>query len=87
VHRDRTEQVLSTLDHVDGVHHARRGKAPSLWSVGLMDDVCPPSTVYAAFNAYPGRKQMVEYPFNRHEGGQQFHEARKLAFLHDVFAD
>jgi len=85
VHRDRTEQVLSTLDHIDGVHHAARGVAPSLWSVGLMDDTCPPSTVYAAYNAYAGPKEIVEYPYNQHEGGQQFQDARKLAFLHGVF--
>jgi cephalosporin-C deacetylase len=87
VHRDRTEQVLNTLDHIDGVHHAARGAAPSLWSVGLMDDTCPPSTVYAAYNAYPGPKEIVEYPYNQHEGGQQFQDARKLAFLHGVFGD
>lgn len=87
VHRDQVEQVFATLTHVDGVHHAARGRAPSLWSVALMDDTCPPSTVYAAYNAYAGPKQILEYPFNRHEGGQQYQEVQKLAFLREVFGD
>ena len=84
VHRDRTEQVLATLDLVDGVHHGARARAPSLWSVALMDDICPPSTVYAAHNAYGGPTEMVEYPFNRHEGGRQYHDERRLAFLREA---
>ena len=85
VHRDRVEQVLTTLDHVDGVFHAARGTAPSLWSVGLMDAVCPPSTVYAAYNAWTGPKRIVEYPYNGHEGGAGFHTAAVLDFLHETF--
>lgn len=85
VHRDMVGTVFDTLDHLDGVFHAARGTAPSLWSVGLMDDICPPSTVYAAFNAWAGPKRIVEYPFNRHEGGGGFHEGEVLGFLHEVF--
>jgi cephalosporin-C deacetylase len=87
IHRDRVDRVLATLDLVDGVHHAARARAASLWSVALMDDTCPPSTVYAAFNAYGGPAEIVEYPFNRHEGGQQYHEERKLTFLRQVLGD
>ena len=28
-----------------------------------MDQTCPPSTVYAAYNAWAGPKEIVEYPF------------------------
>jgi cephalosporin-C deacetylase len=85
VHRNDVERVMTTLDHVDGVHHAARGRAPSLWSVALMDDICPPSTVYAAYNAWAGPKEIVEYRFNGHEGGQQFQDAERVRFLHRVF--
>lgn len=83
-HRDAVDQALATLDHFDGVHLARTATAPSLWSVALMDQVCPPSTVYAAYNAWAGEKRIVEYPFNGHEGGGPFHDREKLAFLHTV---
>ena len=53
---------------------------------GLMDEICPPSTVYAAFNAYGGPKEIREYPYNDHEGGQAFHEVAKLGWLRERFA-
>jgi cephalosporin-C deacetylase-like acetyl esterase len=43
-----------------------RNGAPALFSVGLMDDICPPRTVYAAYNHYAGPKQMHRYPYNQH---------------------
>lgn len=52
VHRDEVDQAFLTLSYLDGVNFAVRAKAPALYSVGLMDPICPPSTVYAAFNVY-----------------------------------
>ena len=81
VHRDHVERVLHTLAHVDGAILGRRAKAPALFSVALMDRICPPSTVFAAYNAYAGPKEIIEYPFNDHEGGDAFQTARKLPWL------
>ncbi|MER3443975.1 MAG: acetylxylan esterase, partial [Meiothermus sp.] len=58
VHRDKVGQVFATLAYFDGVNFAARATAPALFSVGLMDDVCPPSTVYAAYNHYAGPKEI-----------------------------
>jgi cephalosporin-C deacetylase len=80
-HRDRVDRVFATLAYLDGVNLARRGAAPALFSVGLMDLVCPPSTVYAAYNCYAGPKRMAAYPFNEHEGGEAFHVREQLAFV------
>ncbi len=80
-HRDKVETVFRTLDYFDGVNFAAYAKAPALFSVALMDDVCPPSTVYAAFNHYAGEKQLEVWPFNRHEGGEGYQTQAKLAFL------
>jgi cephalosporin-C deacetylase len=46
-----------------------------------MDETCPPSTVYAAFNLYGGPKEIVEYPFNGHEGGEGFHDIARMRWL------
>jgi len=81
VHRDHLEAALRTLSYIDSAILGRRAVAPALFSVGLMDDITPPSTVYAAYHAYGGPKQILEYPFNAHEGGQGFHEQAKLRFL------
>jgi cephalosporin-C deacetylase len=37
--------------------------------------------VYAAYQAYGGPKELEVYPYNDHEGGQAFQEARQLAWL------
>ena len=50
-----------------------------------MDEICPPSTVYGAFNEYAGPKEIVEYPFNDHEGGAGFHDVVKMRWIADVF--
>jgi cephalosporin-C deacetylase len=60
---------------------AKRAKAKALFSVGLMDDICPPSTVYAAYNHYGAAKDIRIYEFNNHEGGQSYQSLEKLKFL------
>lgn len=83
VHRDRVEQVFDTLAYFDNAILGRETTAEALFSVGLMDEVCPPSTVYGAYNWYGGPKSMVEYAYNDHEGGKAHHEQAKLAWLED----
>lgn len=81
VHRDKIETVFATLDHFDGINFAARATAPALFSTALMDDVCPPSTVFAAYNHYAGPKRIEVWPFNQHEGGETYQNMEKLRFL------
>lgn len=78
VHRDEVEDVLDTLSNFDGVNLVATADAPALFSVALMDEIVPPSTVFAAHNRYPAEKEIIVYPFNGHEGGQLLQEERKL---------
>ena len=88
VHRDAAERVFATLAYFDGVTFAKRATAPALFSVGLLDSVCPPSTVYAARNHWGGATAgIVEYPFNQHEGGAAAHWPRQSAWLAGLLAD
>ena len=80
-HRSKVDQVFRTLNYFDGVHFAARAKASALFSVALMDDICPPSTVYGAYNAYAGKKSIESYMFNNHEGGGTAQELRQIAWL------
>ncbi|WP_055489366.1 acetylxylan esterase [Streptomyces sp. TP-A0356] len=81
-HRGRTERVMRTLSYFDGVHFAARGRAPALFSAALEDQTCPPSTVFAAFNAWAHEDKRIEvYDFNDHEGGGPYQEAVKLRWL------
>jgi len=81
IHRDKVERVFETLAYFDGVHFSRRARAAALFSVGLMDTICPPSTVYAAYNNYAGPKEIRVYEYNNHEGGGLYHVVEKLKFL------
>jgi len=85
-HRDHEDVAFATLSYFDGAVLARRASAPALFSVALMDETCPPSTVYAAFNAYGGPKEIVSYAYNDHEGGEAFHKARQAAWLAEQFS-
>lgn len=84
-HRDHTDRVLRTLSYFDVAILGRRAASPALFSVGLMDEICPPSTVYGAFNEYAGAKEIAEYPFNDHEGGEGFHDIVKMGWIADRF--
>jgi cephalosporin-C deacetylase len=81
IHRTRVDTILRTLSYVDAVNHAARATAPAIFSVGLMDAICPPSTVYAAYNHYAGEKQITVWPFAGHEGGGSNQHTERLAFL------
>ncbi|MFZ3453516.1 acetylxylan esterase [Arthrobacter sp. 7Tela_A1] len=85
VHRGQAEQVMETLQYFDAVNFARRARVPALISVGLMDEVTPPSTVYAAYNNYAGPKELLVWPYNGHEGGGIEDEVAAVRFLRRVF--
>jgi cephalosporin-C deacetylase len=77
------QRTLDTLDHVDAVHFARRITAPSILSAALMDDVCPPSGVFAAYNAIGAQKEIEVYPWDDHAGGRSFFDTAALDFVED----
>lgn len=101
-HRDEAEQVMRTLSYFDGAALARRAQAPALFSTGLMDTTCPPSTVFAARNkwgeladavAAPGTvtsprpvAEIRVYPYNGHEGGEAYQWREQAAWLADLLA-
>lgn len=72
--------ALDTLRYVDAALLARRITATTLMSVGLMDEVCPPSTVYAAYNEIPAPKDMAVFPFSGHQTPRT-HDETKLRHL------
>jgi cephalosporin-C deacetylase len=84
-HRDKVDTVFNTLSYFDGMNFASRANAPALFSAGLMDEICPPSTVLAAFNHYSGEKEIRLWPYNHHEGGGNFQTMEKIKFLERIF--
>lgn len=84
VYPDRVDKVFDSLSYLDVVNHAKRIQASALFSVGLVDELTPASTVFASYNHFLGPKQIRVYPYNGHEGGGTRHLQEKLAFLSDL---
>lgn len=85
VHRDQVDRVFATLAYFDGVNFAARCQARALFSVALMDDICPPSTVFAAYNHFAGPKDIRIWQFNNHEGGGAYQVVEKVKFLNRLW--
>lgn len=83
VRRTEREGVFRTLAYVDGVNHARRAQAPSLWGLGLRDTCCPALGGQQALAAYAGPAEVEIYPDNGHEGGEFYYLRRQLAWIRE----
>lgn len=84
---EAVDQVFRTLAYVDGANFAKRAQIPAFFSVALMDQTCPPSTVYAAYNRWAHEDRSIEvYPFNRHEGGEGLHLVKKFMWARALLA-
>jgi cephalosporin-C deacetylase len=81
-HIDLVPAVFETLRYVDCALLARRITATTLFSAGLMDAVCPPSTVYAAYNEIKAPKEITVSPFGGHDVPRG-HVERQLRHLRD----
>jgi cephalosporin-C deacetylase len=84
-HRDKVDDVFNTLSYFDGVNFAARTQVHSLFSVALMDLICPPSTVFAAYNHFVGPKDIDVYAYNDHEGGGTHHKVEQVKFLTELW--
>lgn len=82
-HRGSSHHVFEVLSYFDGMHFAPRITARCLFSAGLMDTTCPPSTVYAAYNRVKSRKEIRVYDFNQHEGGGPFQTIARIRFAQE----
>ncbi|MET7371947.1 acetylxylan esterase [Micromonospora arida] len=85
LYRDRSDQVFRTLSYVDGAVLGARATAPALFSIAMMDRICPPSTCFAAYHRYGGDKEVRVYEFNDHEGGEAHQQLEQLAWLRKLF--
>jgi cephalosporin-C deacetylase len=75
-------RALETLRHVDCALLARRIKASCLLAVGLLDEQCPPSTVYAAFHEINAPKELAVAALGDHRV-PVIHTERKLRHLRE----
>ena len=50
-----------------------------------MDEICPPSTVYAAYNHYKGPKEIYVGHYNHHENNRGYPVFEKVKFLNNIW--
>lgn len=63
----REDDIFTRLGYIDIQHLAPRIQGEVMWTVGLMDTICPPSTQFAAYNKIGATKSMRMYPDFGHE--------------------
>ena len=61
------EEYLYRMGYIDIQNHVPKIRAKVLWQTGLMDNLCPPSTQFAAYNKITAPKDMILYPDHTHE--------------------
>lgn len=67
-HPDMEEKAFATLAYFDVVNLARRVRAAARVTVGLWDDVCPPSGVFAMFGQLASSdKELIVMPYHGHQ--------------------
>lgn len=86
-------RAFATLNYFDLMHFAPRARCRTLFSVAMMDGTCPPSSAWAAYNAWGGRpgsgtaqatKDITVYPFAQHPAGEDVQTWNQLGVLQKV---
>ena len=69
---DQKDQMLETLRYFDAVNFAPRIKCPMVVGIALDDEVCPPETSYAAYQALTGHKELWLFPNSGHGNAHDY---------------
>lgn len=64
---EHEDEIFTRLGYIDLQYLAPRIKAKVFMGTGLLDNICPPSSQFAAFNKIPGEKDVEIYPDFGHE--------------------
>lgn len=81
---ERRVAVEETLAYFDGINFAPRIRCPIIVNLGLRDNICPPETGYALFDAIGAEeRQLYAYPDCGHDAGAAEHGAVVAAFFRE----
>ena len=80
---DRRDRVRAVLDYYDIHNFVDRVECPIIVNIGLKDDVCPPETGYAVFDAIRSPyKRLYPYEDCAHDGGNGLgHDGIVMEFM------
>ena len=77
-------KVVAAVRYYDAMNFATRTKAASIVTVGFIDATCPPTSVYAAYNALKGKKEIFNDPPSGHRMSPSAGNAMQNAVLQHV---
>ncbi len=77
---------LQAARYYDSVNFATRTHASGLVTVGFIDRTCPPTSVYAAYNALRGKKRILTDPLAAHTTTPEWKQEIRNAILRHVDA-
>jgi cephalosporin-C deacetylase len=80
-HPEREPAVRQTLAYFDGINFAPLIRCPMRINLGESDDVCPPETGMALYEALAGPKELRTYPGCAHDAGSYWDGALVVEFL------
>ncbi|HZZ43147.1 MAG TPA: acetylxylan esterase [Tepidisphaeraceae bacterium] len=75
-HPAEYDRLIRTLSYCDNLNLAPWITCRTVICNCLWDDVCPPSTIFAAYNHIPAEKSMEIYPYHKHEVPYEHSETR-----------
>ena len=78
---EREQAVRETLNYFDGINFAPLIRCPMQINIGLRDDVCPPETGFALYDALGCEKTLHPYPNCAHDAGSHWEAPRIVEFL------
>jgi cephalosporin-C deacetylase len=78
---EHAQAVRETLEYFDGINFAPLIRCPIQLNIGLRDDVCPPETGLALYDALQCEKSLHTYPNCAHDAGSYWESSRIAAFL------
>ncbi len=67
-----SEKLMSTLPYFDAAHILKGSKATILTEIGLIDNTCPSTSVYAAVNQAKGKKIIFAVPYRQHHAPSNY---------------
>lgn len=64
---EKEENIFDTLSYIDIQNFASNMNCELTMFTGLMDDICAPSSQFAFYNKFKGKKKVIIYPQHGHE--------------------
>ena len=77
-------KVVEAVRYYDAMNFATRTKAAGIVTVGFVDTTCPPTGVYATYNALSARKEIFNDPPSGHSVSPRAGEAMRKAIHQHV---